>query len=128
MREQVHPVGTTDRRVDQRSRDRLIAVGLARIAGMTNATTTNKSTITKTKTNGTNPEQSAASTSPTSTPAAPAPEKKPLTVMVSESTFRKSKILSQLSGTSLSDLVESQLKAIVKERLPGLLAGLDSEG
>jgi len=92
-------------------------------------TTTNKSTITsKPKNNGTNPEetseQSVASTNPTPSPTT-APEKKPITVTVSDSLFRKSKILSQLSGKSLSELVEEQLKFVVKERLPALLAGLD---
>lgn len=129
--EQVHPIATTDVGIDQRSRGRLIAVGLARTRGMTNTTTTNKSTITKTKSNGTNPEetseQSAAAPSPTSTTTT-APEKKPLTVLVSEQTHRKAKITAELSGVSLSDLVEAQLKILVKEKLPALLAGLDAEG
>jgi len=97
---------------------------------MTNTTTTNKSTITsKTKSNGTNTEetseQSAASTSPTPSPTT-APEKKPITVLVSDQTHRKAKITAELSGVSLSDLVEGQLKILVKEKLPALLAGLDT--
>lgn len=109
----------------------MIAVGLARIAGMTNTTTPNKSTTNKAKSNGTTPEetseQSAAASSPTPSPT-PAPEKKPVTVMIPESLHKRAKITAELSGMSLSDLVESQLKILVKEKLPALLAGLDAEG
>lgn len=99
---------------------------------MITTTTPNKSTITKTKTNGTNPgetsEQSGATTSPGAATTPTAPEKKPLTVLLSEQTHRKAKITAELSGVSLSDLVEAQLKILVKEKLPALLAGLDAEG
>jgi hypothetical protein len=74
------------------------------------------------------PEQptTAAPSTPTP-PAAPAIEKKPVTVMLTETLHRKVKITAELSGISLSDLVEEQLKTVVKERLPGLLAKLDTE-
>lgn len=119
-------MGTPDGGIDQRSGGRLIAVGLARTRAMTNTTTNTKPTITKTKSNGEETsERSAASTNPGAATTPTAPEKKPITVTVSDSLFRKSKILSQLSGKSLSELVEEQLKVVVKERLPALLAGLD---
>lgn len=98
---------------------------------MTNTTTPNKSTPTKTKSNGTTPEETSeqSAAAPTPTPSATtAPEKKPITVLVSDQTHRKAKITAELSGVSLSDLVEGQLKILVKERLPALLAGLDAEG
>jgi len=44
---------------------------------------------------------------------------------VSDQTHRKAKITAELSGVSLSDLVERQLKILVKEKLPALLAGLN---
>lgn len=100
-----------------------------RTSGMTTTTTTPKSTTTKPKSNGTTSEetseQSAAAPSPTATSA---PEKKPVTVMIPEALHRKVKVLAELSGTSLSDLVETEMKALVKSKLPGLLAGLDAEG
>jgi hypothetical protein len=93
-------------------------------------TTTQHKTAPKTpsKPNGTSttehPEQPTAHTTPVAT--APASDKKPVTVMIPEGLHRKVKVLAELSGTSLSDLVEGQLKTLVKERLPGLLASLDS--
>lgn len=75
-------------------------------------------------------EQPSASTTTAgpSTPTAPtATDKKPITVLVSESLHRKVKVLAELSGTSLSELVEEQLRVVVKERLPGLLAKLDTD-
>lgn len=99
---------------------------------MTTTTTPSKPTNTKAKSNGTNPEetseQSAAAPSPTPTTTTAAPEKKPVTVMLSEQLHRKAKITAELSGTSLSDLIETEMKALVKNKLPGLLAGLDAEG
>ncbi|GMV15483.1 MAG: hypothetical protein AMXMBFR56_37070 [Polyangiaceae bacterium] len=98
---------------------------------MTTTTTTPKATSTKTKSNGTNPEetaeQSAAAPSTTSTTTT-APDKKPVTVMIPEALHRKVKVLAELSGTSLSDLVEAEMRALVKSKLPALLAGLDAEG
>jgi hypothetical protein len=75
------------------------------------------------------PEQTAASTTSAtpSVPTTPAADKKPVTVMLTESLHRKVKITAELSGISLSDLVEEQLKTVVKERLPGLLAKLDTD-
>jgi predicted HicB family RNase H-like nuclease len=95
---------------------------------MTNTTTPTKLATTKTKSNGEEHSQEpVASTSPTPPPTT-APDKKPITVLVSEQTHRKVKITAELSGVSLSDLVEAQLKILVKEKLPALLAGLDAEG
>lgn len=99
-----------------------------RTPGMTNTTTPNKPATTKTKSNGEDHSQEpVASTSTTSSTTA-APEKKPVTVMLSEQLHRKAKITAELSGTSLSDLIETEMKALVKNKLPGLLAGLDAEG
>lgn len=115
--------------LEVRSAEGLINPERKRTPGMTNTTTNTKPTPTKTKSNGTNPEetteQSAAPTNPTPSPT-PAPEKKPITVLVSDQTHRKAKITAELSGVSLSDLVEGQLKILVKEKLPALLAGLDT--
>lgn len=98
---------------------------------MTTTPTTPKPATTKPKTNGTTSEetsdQSAAAPSPTPSTTTAA-DKKPITVLVSEQTHRKAKITAELSGVSLSDLVEAQLKILVKDKLPGLLAGLDAEG
>ena len=87
-------------------------------------TETNK-TSTKPNTSPKNGETDPATAPAT---AASAPDKKPVTVMVTEALHRKAKITAELSGKSLSDLVEAQLKIVVKEKLPGLLAGLDTEG
>ena len=93
----------------------------------------NKSTA---KTNGSptteatdHPAEAAASTGAAapSVVTTPASDKKPVTVMLSESLHKRAKITAELSGVSLSDLVEAQLKVVVKERLPGLLAKLDTE-
>jgi hypothetical protein len=98
--------------------------------------TTNVSKITPNKPtpkNGTgspdHPESTAASATPAAPSAttAPAPDKKPITVMVTESLHRKAKITAELSGVSLSDLIEAQLRVVVKERLPGLLSQLGDE-
>jgi predicted HicB family RNase H-like nuclease len=52
--------------------------------------------------------------------------KKPVTVMLSPALHRRVKVMAELSGSSLSDLVESQIESLVKERLPGLLASLET--
>ena len=70
------------------------------------------------------PQTGTVATSPT--PSA-SPDKKPVTVMVTESLHRKAKITAELSGISLSDLIEAQLRVIVKDRLPGLLLQLGDE-
>lgn len=114
-----------------RQHGRLINPERERTSGMTNTTATSKSATPKTKSNGTSPEetseQAVTSTSPTPSTTT-APEKKPVTVMIPEALHRKVKVLAELSGTSLSDLVETEMKALVKTKLPGLLAGLDAEG
>jgi hypothetical protein len=83
------------------------------------------------KTNGStdHPDQTPAQTNT----AAPIPtvttvsDKKPVTVMLPDTLHRKVKITAELSGLSLSDLVEAQLKIVVKERLPGRLAALNAD-
>lgn len=95
---------------------------------MTTTTTPNKPTNTKAKSNGEDHSQEPVVSTTITTPTTAAPEKKPVTVMIPEVLHRKAKITAELSGTSLSDLVEAQLKAVVKEKLPGLLAGLEAEG
>jgi hypothetical protein len=129
MGQSVHPVGTKDRAVDQPSRGRLIGKLVERTSGMTTTTTPSKSTTTKTKSNGEDHSQEpVVSTSPTPSTTTPAPEKKPVTVMIPEALHRKVKLLAELSGTSLSDLIETEMKALVKSKLPALLAGLGAEG
>lgn len=107
-------------------------------------TTSNVSKITPNKTTSTKgngspssdtpdqPEQPTASTASTTpsatTPTPTASDKKPVTVMIPEVLHKRAKITAELSGVSLSDLVEEQLRAVVRVRLPGLLAGLDTEG
>jgi hypothetical protein len=96
---------------------------------MTTTTTTNKPTTTKAKSNGEEQSQDpAASTTPAIPPTSAAPDKKPVTVMIPEALHRKVKVLAELSGSSLSDLIETEMKALVKSKLPGLLAGLEAEG
>lgn len=94
---------------------------------MTNATAS-KSTSTKTsnKPNGSTQEPTTEPVTASTAAPSPAPTeaRKPITVMVGEVLHRKVKITAELSGISLSDLVEEQLRTIVKERLPGLLASL----
>ncbi len=51
-------------------------------------------------------------------------DKKPITVMVPESLARKAKIMAELEGKSLSELVEENLATLVKRRLPKLLDGI----
>jgi len=51
-------------------------------------------------------------------------DKKPITVMVPESLARKAKVMAELEGRSLSELVEENLEALVKRRLPKLLASI----
>lgn len=117
----------------------MITGRLVRSPLMTN-TTPSKATSTKTtsKANGSStgehpdqppvPEGTSTPSASSATPAsAPAPDKKPVTVMIPEALHRKVKITAELSGQSLSDIVEEQLKIIVRERLPGLLAGLEAE-
>lgn len=112
---------------DQLRVGRLIVAPLPRTPAMTTTTPT-KSTTNKTKSNGEeHSHEPAASTNPTPSPTT-APDKKPVTVMIPEALHRKVKVLAELSGTSLSDLVETEMKALVKTKLPGLLAGLDAEG
>lgn len=95
---------------------------------MTTTTTPNKPTNTKAKSNGEDHSQEPVVSTSTTSPTTPAPEKKPVTVMIPEALHRKVKVLAELSGTSLSDLVETEMKALVKNKLPGLLAGLETEG
>lgn len=54
-------------------------------------------------------------------------DKKCVTVMVPENLHRKVKVLAELSGTSLSDLVEEMIDKTVKARLPRLLGVLMPE-
>jgi hypothetical protein len=80
-------------------------------------------------TDATDPQAEVAAAAPTVTTTVtttPASDKKPVTVMLSEHLHKRVKITAELSGVSLSDLVEEQLKIVVKERLPGLLAKLDT--
>lgn len=50
--------------------------------------------------------------------------KKMVTVMLTAEMHKRAKVLAELSGTSLSNLVEELVERVVKSRLPGLLAGL----
>lgn len=111
----------------------MIAVGLARIAGMTTTTTPNRSTTNKAKTNGTNPEetseQTAAAPSPTPTTA---PETKPgtraITVVLPGGLAKQLRVVCSLGDTNISETIAGLVQAHVKQKLPGLLAGLDAEG
>lgn len=72
-------------------------------------------------------EQPAATTTAApSVPTTTATDKKPVTVMLTERLHKRVKTTAELSGVSLSDLVEEQLPAVVKARLPGLLTKLDT--
>lgn len=50
--------------------------------------------------------------------------KKMISVMLTPELHKRAKVLAELSGTSLSDLVEEVVARTVKSRLPGLLVGL----
>lgn len=51
-------------------------------------------------------------------------DKKPVTVMIPEALHMRAKVMAELSGVSLSELVEEMIDKTVKARLPKLLAGL----
>jgi len=46
--------------------------------------------------------------------------------MLSSHLWRQAKAVADLSGTNLSSLLETEIRALVRARLPGLLAGLDA--
>lgn len=53
--------------------------------------------------------------------------KKMVSVMLTDSLHRKVKVMAELEGKSLSSTIEEILEALVKRRLPKLIAGMDAE-
>lgn len=51
-------------------------------------------------------------------------DKKTVTVMIPEGLHTRAKVMAELSGVSLSELVEEMIDKTVKARLPKLIAGL----
>lgn len=110
---------------DQLRLVRLIVGPLGRTSCMTTPTTT-KSTpkeSTTTKPNGSDhPVQPAVSTSPTE----PKPDTRAITVILPEMLARQLRTVCTLGDVSISDTIAALVQTHVKQKLPGLLAGLDA--